>query len=323
MNTNYKKALSSLNPGKGAAFSLLFLMSLLMSCSSEGKKKTEAPEIPAVKISVAEVSRMDMQDTTEFYGEVRLRRDVRLASQFDGRLEGFSLLPGDKVKKGDRIGTIIPPMREALLQVMDQIPPEKRKMISGEIKEVPLYSPIDGVVLEVSRHTGDVVQRGEEIVHIGRLSVLDVYGDVPLKYIKQVSGLKTLNVTFIDYEKEPHTLSIEAIGGEMDMTKNTVPVRLKLNNPRGEFKPGMITKLSFPGEVHKDALTVPGPAVLNEEGIYSVFVLKDDNTVEKRTIKPGIINAGFVEVLSGLKDGERVATTKAYSLVDGMEVVIR
>ncbi|NPA35230.1 MAG: efflux RND transporter periplasmic adaptor subunit [Chlorobi bacterium] len=297
----------------------LLLILFLFSCS-KGEKKEEYRQIPAVKISVADVVKKNMQDTIVFYGDVRLRRDVRMASQFDGRLEEFSLLPGDRVRKGERIGIIVPPMREALLQVIEQIPPDKREMISGEIKEVPLFSPIDGVVLEVSRHTGDVVQRGEEIVHIGCLKVLDVYGDVPLRYLKQINGLKELAVSFVDYSEESLILKIEAIGGKMDMGKNTVPVRLSLNNSKGEYKPGMMVKLAFPGIVHKNALIVPRSAVLNEEGVYSVFVLKGDNTVEKRVIKPGIIQNNIVEVLSGLKERERVATTKAYSLVDGMVV---
>ncbi len=295
---------------------------LMGSCSSGGKKKSEMPEIPVVKISVADVARKDMQDTVEFYGDIRLRRDVRLASQFDGRLSGFSLLPGDKVSKGDRIGIITPPMREALLQVMDEIPPEKREMISREIKEVPLYSPINGTVLEVFRHTGDVVQKGEAIVHIGMLNLLDVYGDIPLKYLKQVSTLKKLTVNFVGYSHQPLDLRIAAIGGEMDMEKNTVPVRLRLDNSGNFFKPGMIVKLSYPGEVHKNVLVVPRSAVLSEEGIFSVFVVNNGNKVEKRIIEPGIIQDDYIEVLKGLNEGEKIATEKAYSLVDGMEVKI-
>jgi len=295
---------------------------LMGSCSSGGKKKSEMPEIPVVKISVADVAQKDMQDTVEFYGDIRLRRDVRLASQFDGRLSGFSLLPGDKVRKGDKIGIITPPMREALLQVMDEIPPEKREMISGEIKEVPLYSPINGTVLEVFRHTGDVVQKGEAIVHIGMLNLLDVYGDIPLKYLKQVSTLKKLTVNFVGYSHQPLDLRIAAIGGEMDMEKNTVPVRLRLDNSGNFFKPGMIVKLSYPGEVHKNVLVVPRSAVLSEEGIFSVFVVNNGNKVEKRIIEPGIIQDDYIEVLKGLNEGEKIATEKAYSLVDGMEVKI-
>ncbi len=300
----------------------LLAIFVLTSCSSGSEKKVAEAPIPALKISVTDVVRRDMQDTVRFYGSVKLRRHVRLASQFDGRIKDFSLLPGDRVAKGDRIGTIIPPMREALLQIINELPQDKRALIQGEIKEVPLYSPINGTVLKVSRHTGDVVQRGEEIVHIGQLDVLDVYGDVPLEHLQQVNKLKEIEVSFVGYNVPPRKLKIEAVTGEMDMKKNTVPVRLRLDNPKNEFKPGMITRLSFPGQVHNDALVVPRSALLSEEGIYSVFVLKGANSVEKRVIKPGIMNTGLVEVTSGLSEGEKVAVTKVYSLVEEMKVEV-
>ncbi|GEM_PF-974036 len=315
---------SPLSGGMRGAFLPFMLLGIVMlsSCSTPKGEKEESIKIPVVKISVAEVTRQDMSDTIWFYGDVKLRRDAHLASQFDGRLSEFTLLMGDRVRKGEKLGVITPPMREALLQMMDRIDESKREMVNNEIKEVPLFSSIDGVVLEVNKHTGDVVQKGESIVHIGRLNVLDVYGNIPLKYLSDVNKRKSLVVSFVDYNHEPITLRIEAIGGEMDMGKNTVPVRLELNNRRGEYKPGMIVKLNYPGNVHKDALVIPRSALLNEEGLFSVFVLKEGDVVEKRLIEAGILHDDFVEVLSGLNQGEKVAVEKAYSLIDGMEVKV-
>jgi hypothetical protein len=73
--------------------------------------------------------------------------------------------------------------------------------------------------------------------------------------------------------------------------------------------------------VKKGALVIPSAALLEEEGIYSVFVVKD-NRVEKRCIELGILDNDRVEVRSGLNDGEQVATQKAYSLTDGIEVIV-
>jgi len=265
---------------------------------------------------------MDMQDTIHIYGEVKLRQEAMLASQFDGRLAGFSLLMGDHVTKGEKLGIIVPPMREALLQTLGQLDPSQQEILAGEIKEIPLYCPIRGVVLKVYQHTGDVVGKGETIVHIGELTLLDIRADLPLRYLKLVRGLKFLNVSFINYPHKSLRLSIQAIGGEVDQEKQTVPVRLQLDNHSGEFRPGMQVKLFFPGSLHKKALIIPRSALLEEEGIYSVFVLRDDQTVEKRLITLGVVQDKYVEVLSNLKEGEKVATQKAYSLTDGMGVIV-
>ncbi len=262
-------------------------------------------------------------DTVWIYGEVKLRQEALLASQFDGRLDGFTLLMGDRVKKGQKLGVIIPPMREALLQVMDQMDENQKKLLSNEINEITMYSPIEGTILEVFKHTGDVVQKGEPIVHIGRLRTLDIHGDLPLNYLRGIQRIKYINVVFVNYPHDPMRLKIDAFGGQVDQAKQTVPVRLRLDNKNGEFRPGILTRLYFPGVSHTNALVIPRAALLGEEGIYSVFVLKADNTVEKRYLSTGIIQDDYVEILSGLEEGEKVATKKAYSLIDGMEVTVQ
>jgi multidrug efflux pump subunit AcrA (membrane-fusion protein) len=84
----------------------------------------------------------------------------------------------------------------------------------------------------------------------------------------------------------------------------------------------MLVRLSSAGAHHRDAVVVPRPALLEEEGVYSVFVLLG-NRVEKRLVKPGILQDDRVEILTGVQPGETVVTEKAYSLEDGMEVVVK
>ena len=293
------------------------------SCQQGKNPASVSKEIdsPSIRIKTGKVIRMDMQDTLRIYGEVKFRQEVLLASQFDGRLADFSLLMGDHVKKGEKLGAIIPPTREALLQTMDQMDLSQQKILSEEIRAIPLYCPISGIVLQVFQHTGDVVQRGESIVHIGDLTNLDIRGDLPLQYLKLVSELKFLNVSFINYHHKSLRLRIKAIGGKVDQEKQTVTVRLKLDNTSGEFRPGMQVKLWFPERLHEKTLVIPRSALLEEEGIYSVFVLQDNQTVEKHYITLGIVQDNYVEVITGLKEGAQVVTQKAYSLTDGMEVI--
>ncbi|NOX86423.1 MAG: efflux RND transporter periplasmic adaptor subunit [Chlorobi bacterium] len=300
---------------------ILFLITFTLASCKENKP-AEKTDHPPVRIQVAKINRMDMSDTIVIFGEVRLRQEARLASQFDGRLTGFTLLTGDKVKEGQRIGVIVPPMREALSQAMSGMDEKERRLVADEINEIPLYSPISGIVLEVMQHNGDVVQKGESIVHLADLDQLDIYGDLPVAYVPQVKQLKVLKVSFPDYPHSPLFLPISAFSGNVDSKKQTINIRLALDNPKHEFRPGMIIQLSFPDKVHKNALVIPRPALLEEEGVYSVYVL-NGNKVEKRNVSVGIKHDDFVEIISGLKEGEQVATEKAYSLTDGMEVRVK
>ena len=300
---------------------VLFLISFFYGCTSDGEKQNKA-ELPQIPISVKAVVRMDMNDTVSVFGALHLRREAKIASQFDGRLEDFNLLPGDAVQKGQRLGTIIPPAREALLQTLDALPPQSRKDVEKQIKAIPLFSPISGTVNEVSCHTGDVVQKGDQIVHIGNLRTLDVRGEFPVRYLPSVKKVKKIIVSFVDYPHTPVFLPVEAVSGKVSKNSQTAMVRLKLDNPKKEFYPGMAVKLSFVNKIHKNTLVIPREALLEKEGIYSVFVLLGSK-VEKRIIQPGIMQKKYIEVLSGVKEGEQAAVERAYSLTDGMEVIVK
>lgn len=300
----------------------LLLIVFFITGSCQKSDSTTKREDQKLHIKVMPVQRMDMVDTLRIYGKIKLRREALVASQFDGRLTDFSLLIGDAVKAEEQIGTVIPPAREALLQVLNKVDASLQPLMKQQIKSIPLFCPINGVVLEVMHHSGDVLQKSDPIVYIGDLSTLDVYGNLPVKYLPLISGLKNISIYFVNYPHPPMMLPIEAVSGQVDETKQTVVVRLGLENKSGEFKPGMMVQLTLPEHSHRATLTIPRSALLEEEGINSTFVLQN-NTVEKRLIKVGIMQNDYIEVTAGLIEGEQVATEKAYSLVDGMEVAVQ
>lgn len=302
-----------------STLALILLSALFIACGKVAEPAVEK-SAPVVRVKTALVSRANVMDTLTIFGAVALRQEAFLASQFDGRLGDFSLLLGDRVRKGEQIGTIVPAEREALLQVTNQMPAEMRPLLEQQIKAIPLYSPLDGVALEVMHHTGDVVQKGAQIAHLGDLAVLDVRGDLPVRDLATVRQAHKIRVAFIDYPHAPLDLPVEAISGKINTDNQTVMVRLKLANPTGEFRPGMLARLTIPSENHAQALTIPRPALLEEEGVFYVFVLQE-NKAERREVKVGILHDDAVEILAGVNDNERVVTEKAYSLEDGMEVV--
>lgn len=299
---------------------LLLLLSLFIACN--GKDSATHKSIDGkIHIKTATVVKMDMADTIRFYGKTHLRYESIFASQFDGRLSDFSLFLGDHVSSGQKMGEIIPAQREAILHVLPQIDSRYRSSVLKQIKTIPLISPISGTILKVYHHNGDVLQKGEPIVHIGNLKILDVLGDLPLNALPLARNVKKIQIHFINFPHPDLSLPVAAISGKVNQQKQTVTIRLTLNNPDGLFRPGMIVQLYFPGTIHWNTLTIPRTALLEHEGIYSVFVVKD-NKVQERIIELGIKHNDRIEVLSGLKEGEQVATQKAYSLTDGMEVIV-
>jgi RND family efflux transporter MFP subunit len=303
---------------KRIIFWLLFITVAFFSCSQPESQTTTGQRM---RVKTSPVVRRDMVDTVRIYGQVKLRQEAFLASQFEGRLAGFSLLPGDAVSGNEQVATIIPAEREALLQAMENVAAELKPLLEKQIQSIPLHCPMTGVVLDVNHHTGDVVQKGETIAHIGDLQILDVYGDLPVQYLALCQQKKRISVYFVAYPGVSLSLPVKSISGSVDVARQTVSVRLELENRANKFRPGMMVQLVFPDQIHNSALVIPRSALLEEEGICSAFMVHG-STVEKRTLETGILQDEWIEVLSGLQEGEQVVTHKAYSLTDGMEVVV-
>ena len=296
------------------------LVVALISCK-QSNQTTEIKSDSKLAIQTAYVKTGDITDTIVVFGELALRQEAWLSSQFAGRLTGFSMLKGDMVKKGQHAGTIVPAGREALLQAADSIPDEYRPLLEQQEKTIPLICPISGMILEVLLHTGDVVDKGSHIAHIGDLTSLDVQAEIPVQYLETARKAKSLKVEFTNYPVKPFNLPIETITGEV--TKNqSIIVRLKLANPELKYRPGMRVKLSFPTKVHKDALLIPRQALVEEEGRYFLFTIENGKAF-KQAVDVGIMQNDVVEIISGVEKNQRVAVEKAYSLKDNMEVIVK
>jgi len=96
-------------------------------------------------------------------------------------------------------------------------------------------------------------------------------------------------------------------------------VEALLANPAGRLKPGFFVQATIPSELQESALTVPEQSVNYRYGVYKVFVVNGAQ-VEEREIKTGPRLEGRVEVLEGLKAGDRVALAAEGELFSGAQV---
>jgi len=298
----------------------VLLLLFLAACQSGSQPETVKTDVK-IQVKTMPVTRGDITDTISIFGELALRQEAWLSSQFDGRLTRFSMLRGDKVEKGQLAGMIIPAGREALLQAADSISEQYKPLLEQQEKSIQLLCPISGIVLEVMQHTGDVVTKGGHIAHIGDLNTLDVQGELPVQFLEEARRAKNLKVEFTNYSSPPLNLPIETFTGEVSDNQSLM-VRLKLNNPSLKFRPGMRVKISFPTPVHSGALLAPRQALIEEEGNYFLFTVKDGLT-KKQNVEVGIMHDDVVEILSGVEENQLVAVEKAYSLKDNMEVITK
>ncbi|MEW6585201.1 MAG: efflux RND transporter periplasmic adaptor subunit [Nitrospirota bacterium] len=227
---------------------------------------------------------------------------------------------------GDRYGTTGQMLTfdiEALLQVAKQrlmlweIPEDQIKKIE-ETKEpmkiLQLRSPANGFVLQKPVVKGTRVSSGDKIVDIVDLSTVWIIADIYEPDLPLVKVGQQAKISLSYFPDKTFRSKIDFIYPFIAEQTRSAKVRFSVPNPRTVLKPQMFTTVEISVDMGK-RLAIPESAVLDSGKRQIVYVDRGDGFFEPREIATGLRADGAVEVLRGLKAGDRVASSAAF-LID-------
>ena len=131
-----------------------------------------------------------------------------------------------------------------------------------------------------------------------------------------------VTITLADNSVYPQRGLVDFAEPQVDPQTGTFSVRAEMPNPGQILLPGQFTKVRLLLDVREDAIAVPSKAIVIEKGGAYIFVVRKDNTVEKRFIElgPEIENKFVVE--RGLAVGENIVVEGFHKLAPGMKVKV-
>jgi len=199
----------------------------------------------------------------------------------------------------------------------------KYQSAQAQLSYSDIRSPISGVVTDRPLYPGEMATAGTPL-----LTVMDLSHVIAKAHIPQTEAalLKVGDAAQIDASglSEPLPGKVAVVSPALDPNSTTVEVWVDARNPRQELKPGTSVHISMLAQTIPDALTVPASAVLTEsDGTTSVMVIGNDSRAHQRDVKTGVRQDNQVQIVSGLKAGERVVTTGAYGLPDNTRVQLQ
>ena len=201
-----------------------------------------------------------------------------------------------------------------------------------------IKSPIDGRVSDQRITVGNLVQpgAGSDSVLTTVVSVDPIYAKVDadenavLKYVKlseegkRVSARTAKIPAWVELGNEtnfPHEGYIDFVDNRLDPGTGTVRARIVLKNWNPNLiTPGFFVRVRVAGATPYRAALVDDKVITSQQGVKYAFVVKPDNTVERRILQTGPIFEGKRIVRSGLKDGEKVISTRLQIVQAGMHV---
>jgi multidrug efflux pump subunit AcrA (membrane-fusion protein) len=104
------------------------------------------------------------------------------------------------------------------------------------------------------------------------------------------------------------------VGIQVDTATRTVPLIYEVKNPENRLRIGQSVNLFVETSRAEDTLAIPSAAIVEEDGRPIAFVQAGGETFQKRDLTLGIRDGGWVQVLSGITEGERVVTKGAYAV---------
>ena len=180
-------------------------------------------------------------------------------------------------------------------------------------------SPVGGTIVAVTVAPGEFVEEGRELFHVVDLSRLWLELQIPEGQIGQV---QMSNSVWFQPEGFPSAFEVSpqsggrvvASGGVVNEKTRTLPLIFEVPNPNGQLKAGMFVRAQVFTATTQRGIVIPLSSVVDEDGQPVAYVELEGELFERRPLKVGTRQGDLVQILEGLKPGDRVVTRGAYNI---------
>ena len=188
----------------------------------------------------------------------------------------------------------------------------------------PVTSPFSGTVVEKEASLGEMVDPEQKLFTVADLSRVWIWIDVFEKDLGRVHLGDGVLVDVDAYPGETFAGKVTFLGGSVNAETRAVRARLEIDNSDGRLRPGMFARIRLsdphgkPAEGGASVPVVPEGAIQRQGEEFIAFVLEGERQYRRREVRTGKRSGGFIEVLEGLKPGEKVVVEGAFLLASEM-----
>jgi membrane fusion protein (multidrug efflux system) len=199
-----------------------------------------------------------------------------------------------------------------------------------------IAAPIDGIAGKAEAQIGDLVGAGVVLTTVSTVDpIRAVFSPSEQQYtsrLKTIHELEALpfeqrpiraELILADGSIHPHKGRFEFADRQVDPTTGTIRIVDLFPNAGNTLRPGQFIRIRIPLDVRRDAVLVPQRAVVEVQGTFNAYVVKPDDTVEVRPVKPAERVGSQWIIEKGLAPGERVVVEGLQKARPGAKVAPR
>ncbi|MDR1939109.1 MAG: efflux RND transporter periplasmic adaptor subunit [Tannerellaceae bacterium] len=182
---------------------------------------------------------------------------------------------------------------------------------------VEVCSPINGYLKNLRVKEGDYVETGSPLATVSQNNRLQLRVEIPEKYYNSLPLIQTAHFK-TPYDDRLYRLAelngrLLSYAKSMDSNTFYIPVTFEFDN-KGAILPGGYVEAYLLTSPIPNTLAIPESALIEEQGVYSVFLQEDEDCYRKQAVTIGASNGAEVQILSGLQPGDVVVTEADYLL---------
>jgi membrane fusion protein (multidrug efflux system) len=311
------------------------------------------PAGAAAPVEVVELMPTTVKEELQAVGALRSNESVVLRPEVSGRIAAINFRDGQPVKRGQVLVALDAALNEAEVaqaraelelarnnlkrtedlarksfvssSAQDQaaanveVLAARLKLAEARLAKMRVVAPFDGVVGIRSVSVGDYVKDGADLVNIEDIAQLKVDFRLPERHFAQLKVGQTVEVVADALPGSRYRGTIDAINPRIDAGGRSLEVRARLANTDGRLRPGMFARVRVIVGERQSALMVPEEAIVPLGDDFFVYTVADDKARRVR-VKLGVRRDAMVELLEGVKAGDRVVTAGMRVQRDGQPV---
>lgn len=195
------------------------------------------------------------------------------------------------------------------------------KLAGRQLQDTEIRAPFDGFVERRLVNLGELVKAQMPVMAIVRLDPLKVIAEMPEKMAPWIADGRPVELHVDAYRDRTFTGRVTRISPTVNTSTRAFPFEALVPNSDAVLKPGTFARVHVESGKVDDVLTLPYAALQYRYGVNRVFVVNGDR-LSVRELQVGERLGDRIEILSGVKEGERVAVTGVDMLTDGAIVSV-
>jgi membrane fusion protein, multidrug efflux system len=326
---------------------------ILPACSKQ--QGGGAFSFPPMPVEVADAKMQKVTDRFEALGSIQAIEAITVVSEIDGAVVGLPFEEGAFIKRGGVIAHIddsqlsAETARAEALRAQSQATYDRVKAVFDQKAGTPqdlddaaaalkvadanlavararlaktrITAPFEGIIGARKVSVGTFLRAGQAITELANIDNIRVEFSAPERFLAQLQRGAGVAVSTTAYPGYSVTGTIIAIEPVLDAGTRSARIVSRLPNPGRKFRPGMSATVSAVLAERASAVTIPNEAVFANGSQSFVFAVNPDSTAKRIPVTLGTRLSDVVEVVEGLKAGDRIVRAGHQKLFEGARVI--